>query len=344
MRLFFIGSVREEKTEEIKAFCRRLGIFLAAYHAEVLLCSPFDDSVDYHIIRGIEMAERVNIRIELHYPKTSTIENFWDRELESLSLRGKISRYHYDPASNEEGKVGPYGWLFAQLMAVQKADFVIILGGKLDGSANLLCRIADSQSRKIIPFARFGGAGEQFFFDMIYRLGDYWGEHTRELFHAADDPENIIEAIVNKPNDPRFEQTKTSKKRLRFFLSYAKDRPAEADFVEMLLRRRGHEVLRDETEFGAGRDILGSIKENIVKADVFIAIWCKEYACSPWCFDELSYALEGHQRGQKPLWIFRTDNTRMVHPLARTLLSYHTETREMLSGTIISLLEGKTTA
>jgi len=342
MRLFFIGSVRYGQSEQLKEFSLQLGKALAGHQAELLLCSPFEDSVDYYIIKGIESAELVNVRIELHYPNTAEIERRWDEELESLQSRTKISRYHYDPASDEAGRASAYGWLFAQLRAIQQADFVIIMGGKVDGTANLLGRIAESQGRKIVPLASFGGVGDLFFSDMIYRLGDYWGESVRDLFHAADEPEKIIDVIVNKPKDPKFEQAKNEKKRLRFFLSYAKDHPAEADFVEMVLRRRGHEVLRDETEFGAGRDILGSIKESIVKADVFIALWCKEYACSPWCFDELTYALDGPHRQGKPLWIFRTDATRIVHPQARTLLSYHTETRESLAGTIISLLEWKT--
>lgn len=97
-------------------------------------------------------------------------------------------------------------------------------------------------------------------------------------------------------------------------------------------------MIRDETDISAGEDIPNAIKENIKKADVFIAIWCREYACSPWCFDELNIALESLNKDDNSLWIFRTDKTRMLPPNARKLLWYDTETREEIEGRILTLL------
>lgn len=76
------------------------------------------------------------------------------------------------------------------------------------------------------------------------------------------------------------------------FISYARKRPHEADYIETLLRRRNISVFRDESEFGAGEDIPIQIEEHIHRANTFIAVYCTEYACSPWCYDELELALD----------------------------------------------------
>ncbi|PHN00708.1 toll/interleukin-1 receptor domain-containing protein [Flavilitoribacter nigricans] len=106
------------------------------------------------------------------------------------------------------------------------------------------------------------------------------------------------------------------------------------------MRRRNHIVLRDEKEFKPGTDIPNSIKENIFRSNIFIAIWCKEYACSPWCFDELNLALDRLEQKKVPMWIICVDDTRMVPPKARDLLHYKVRSREELEGKILHLLEG----
>src|SRR5262245_30754502 len=37
------------------------------------------------------------------------------------------------------------------------------------------------------------------------------------------------------------------------------------------------------------------VVDNIHRVTLFIAIWCREYACSPWCHDELELALDRHK-------------------------------------------------
>ncbi len=111
--------------------------------------------------------------------------------------------------------------------------------------------------------------------------------------------------------------------------------------IRMILRRRNYTVLRDNNDFTPSENISSAIKERIHKAHVFIAVWCREYACSPWCFDELSIALKSHVKEGRELWIFNLDQTRMVHPDARNLLSYSIKSREELSGKIADLLRPK---
>jgi hypothetical protein len=94
-------------------------------------------------------------------------------------------------------------------------------------------------------------------------------------------------------------------------------------------------VYRDERDFGAGRSLPGEITESIHRANVFVAIWCREYACSPWCFDELELAIK---RG-KTLWLLCVDETRIAPPAARNLISYPARNREELERHILTLLE-----
>jgi hypothetical protein len=111
--------------------------------------------------------------------------------------------------------------------------------------------------------------------------------------------------------------------------------------VETLLRRRNLRVFRDESEFGAGHSIPIAIQEGIFNANVFIALWSTEYACSPWCFDELELALDRHASGALELWLLRVDSTRVVPTRARDLVHYDVPTREMLEGRVLSLLDSR---
>ena len=123
-----------------------------------------------------------------------------------------------------------------------------------------------------------------------------------------------------------------------FFISYARERQADADHVEILLRRRKLRVFRDESDFGAGHIIPNAIREAIFGANVFIALWSAEYACSPWCFDELELALDRHAEATLDLWLLRIDKTRVVPLRARNLIYYDCETRNSLEGRVLELL------
>jgi hypothetical protein len=56
---------------------------------------------------------------------------------------------------------------------------------------------------------------------------------------------------------------------------------------------------------------------------------------APWCFDELELAVK---RG-KTLWLLCVDDTRIVPPAARNLISYPARSREELERHVLTLLE-----
>jgi hypothetical protein len=123
-----------------------------------------------------------------------------------------------------------------------------------------------------------------------------------------------------------------------FFISYPR-RPTEADQVEAVLRRRNLPVFRDESELGAGHEIPAQIREAVHRADVFIALGCRECDCSSWCADELELALERRAAGKLQLWIICVDDTRIVPRGARDLLNYRIDSRKELEGQLVTLIE-----
>jgi len=130
-----------------------------------------------------------------------------------------------------------------------------------------------------------------------------------------------------------------NREKTTFFISYPRSRPQEADFVETILRRRRFEVYRDERDFSPGKSLPGEIRENICRANVFIAVWSREYACSPWCFDELQLALERNKANATRLWLLCVDETRIVPPAARDLVNYPSRTRDELEGHLVRLVD-----
>jgi hypothetical protein len=341
MKLFIIGSLvdNDVATNEFSSFCSGLGSRFALKAVDLILCSPYPGSADIEIIKGVSTQEPKALTIELHFPRTLENETSWDRLIESLNASVKITKFRHEAPIISESEAVKYGWLFCQIQAINNCDFVVVIGGKVSGSSNLLVRVADVQGKEIIPLPKFGGVGELYFERKRYQLIDQWGLDSVDAFSSCEDLEKIVDTIIDQRKDERFEQLKLKKQDFTFFISYPKERPAEADFIEMVLRRRNHNVFRDDNDFSPGEDISNAIKENIFRSDVFIGLWCKEYACSPWCFDELSLALDMHEREGKVLWIFKLDETRMVHPKARNILWYNTNSRAEIEGRILHLLK-----
>ncbi|RBN36039.1 hypothetical protein DMN50_37535, partial [Priestia megaterium] len=69
-----------------------------------------------------------------------------------------------------------YAWLLCQLQALESCQTIIAIGGKLDGSANMLLLLAESKRKKILPLSFLGGAAEQSFYRKRYELQDIFGD------------------------------------------------------------------------------------------------------------------------------------------------------------------------
>lgn len=345
MKLFVIGGVTvgesderyEKEIEIVQQAMNNLGKNLVEAGHDLLVCSPYEGSVDIEAVRGAAsvLGSHQIPHVEFYYPDTLSIREELESLKKSLSLN-KVRLFPCAPPSDENSKESwLYAWILAQLSAMSHSNAVIALGGKQTSSANLLLLLAEAQRKKVLPLTLLGGASAQAFQRRQYELVDHLGDRIA----AVSDLSRIGEIVALAEDLAGDKRTHPEKiKPLHFFISYPRSRPQEADFVEMSLRRRNLTVFRDERDFHAGHSVPGAIKESIHRADVFVAIWCKEYACSPWCYDELDLALERRQAGSLALWIVCIDDTRIVPPLARELVHYPARTREELDGLVSRLL------
>jgi hypothetical protein len=275
-------------------------------------------------------------RIGFYYPSCPSVASQIESILETSSA-DKVSRFPQAATLDDSGaRPTVHDWLVAQLVAMDNCNAIVAMGGKADGAASVLLRLAESAGKPILPFAFLGGAAEQSYQRLQYKLKDKLGDGVSALADPSKTSSTV--ELVQTLFDQGFRGTTLADKP-KFFISYPRARPEEADFVEMVLRRRDYVVYRDERDFGPGQILQGEIDGYIHQATVFIALWCQEYACSPWCFDELELALELQQAKGLEVWLLCLDDTRVVPKNARSIVGYSANSRTELEGQVISLLD-----
>lgn len=340
MRYFVIGGLTGNETEcEIRRFedvCIKIGEALRDLGHSLIICSPYPDSADYWVFNGFTQGSpKNNSSIEIHFVDKLTVHTELANMISYLNPFTIIKIPHPPPSDDKKESLS-YAWLLCQLHALESCQAIITIGGKQNGAANMLLLLAEAKRKPMIPFSFMGGAANQSFQRKRYELEDRLGPE----YIVLQDENNVRRAL--ELSETRFEPKSISTSAnnpLNFFISYPRARPSEADFIETILRRRNLQVFRDESKFGAGYDVPIQIKEAIHEAKIFIAVYCAEYACSPWCYDEFELALDRQGSGKLKLWIICVDDTRIVPSRARTLLSYTVTTREEIQGCILRLLE-----
>lgn len=331
MKIMIIGGKTEqnESWEKIKEACIEIGKILRQKNHTLELCSPFEDSADYWVLKGYCSDSCSRTTVNYHYVKLDSV----DRKLQLLENKYlKINKVPIIVSKSEEKSDMQYAWLFCQLEAMECCQCVLAIGGKNTGSANMLLRFAEGKRKLVIPFTIGDGAAMRAYERREFQLKDKLGNevyYLNSIAHFGCIIDKIDESDMKKSNDIG---------ERKIFISYARRRPCEADYIETLLRRRGVSVFRDESEFGAGKEIPVQIEENIYKSNTFIAVYCAEYACSPWCYDELELALDLREKGQIEIWILCIDDTRIVSKRARNMVFYQVKSREEIEGKIVSLL------
>ncbi|MED2794119.1 toll/interleukin-1 receptor domain-containing protein [Bacillus wiedmannii] len=342
MRYFVIGGLVgsdfkcETEKKRFENTCVTIGQTLCDLGHSLIVCSPFKDSADYWVLQGFKRNNpKENQVVEFHFIDSDPVR----AEIEKLEAKLhplRIIKIPSPPPNIEDSKSNSYSWLLCQLQALESCQIIIAIGGKLGGSANMLLLLAESKRKQIIPLSFLAGAARESFLRRRYELADKFGDN----YVFFQDETKIAESI--KLGEVSISYNSTTEKSLNspnFFISYPRARPGEADYIETLIRRRNFQVFRDESDFGAGYAIPKQIEEAIYAADIFIAVWCAEYACSPWCFDELELALDRCETGKLKLWIICTDETRIVPVRARNLINYTVSTRDDIEGRILKLLE-----
>lgn len=328
MNIMVIGGITSDKCdfECLKIKCIEIGRNLCFSGHNLIICSPFEDSADYWVFQGFT-ENNENSNVEIYYVNTTKVNS----KIETLKSKNNVTTFPLSVKNNEKDYELTYSWLLCQLKALEKCDCLIAIGGRDSASANMLLKFAEWKRKIVLPFYGFGGAARYSFERLQYMLEDIFNERINEL-----GSKEVNSSIVSEIGKFR----RISKKR-KIFVSYAQKRPYEADYIEILLRRRNVEFFRDENEFGAGENIMEEIKSNLYKSNTFIAVYCSEYACSPWCFYELELALDLKEKGLMDIWIIRVDDTRIISKRARDLNAYFVKNRKELEGKILELLLDK---
>ena len=332
MKIFFVGGLHEgaDRTdlpadaELMASSMRSLGAALAARGHDLVLCSPYPGSIDREIIEGAA-ASAISSRLEIHYP--DTLENRSAVRNLSRDLDVNLQPFSHAASADDSEQGRRYAWLLSQLAALDSAHVVIAAGGNPSGSANMLLHLAEARRKPVLPFGHLGGAAARCLERQRYVLEDCLGDLKNWL--QAPTPMARIDDVLHRLTSPLQAGMAPTAGEHSFFISYPRARAAEADLVETLLRRRGRTVLRDDHEFDPSGELQQEIENSIRNSQVFVALWSAEYACSPWCHDELSLALELRQGGKDlAIWLLQLDDTRIVPPGARKLISQPCCTRQ----------------
>jgi len=348
MKIFLIGGLTLEKDDpgylsqldRLTSSTTELGRSIAAAGHDLLVCSPFEGSADVAAACGALEANRLDGQastVEFHHPDAAPVVAEMERF--RARFRSPVLKSFLHPTPKDDAGVDQfeYAWLLAQTYAMDRSHTVIALGGKTGKAASLLLALADMRRKPLLPLTYLGGAAAQAYDRRRYILEDQFGSDDLSALHEPNRSSEIMELLIKATSHaPKVTSTLRP---LKIFISYPRARPCEADFVEAVLRRRQCDVVRDDKDFRAGSAIPNEIDAAIHGADVFVAIWCAEYACSDWCFDELSLALQRRESGKLTVWILCVDNTRIVPPGARALTNYPARSREELERHIIVLLE-----
>ena len=332
MRYFVIGGLTGNDTdiERFETACKSIGEALRELGHSLIICSPYPDSADYWVFKGFTQCDpKDNCEVEIHFVENSEVyTKLGEMELSSeFSIKDKFPDIKF---SNDKGEALKFAWFFCQLQAIKNCQAVIAIGGKPNGAADMLLLHAVDMHKQIIPFPFMGGAARETFQEIEYKLISKLGQD----YSILNDENKVRDAI--KLSEKMFISTAISDP--KFFISYPRKRTYEADIIEIQLLRQKQHVKRDKNDFKSGSNIHEEILRTIKNSNVFIAVHCEEYACSPWCFDELELALDLQESNKMKIWIICLDNTRRIPKRSREMIVKNGRTREEIEKSIMELL------
>lgn len=341
MKLLFLGGLPEGHDESASGLLAstmgRLGEIVVDLGHDVVICSPYPGSIDREIVRGAASSRR-QPTIEIHHPDTEEVGRAVRDLGDEFSIELKQFRH---VASTDDSQGGTtYSWLLSQLFALDAAHVVVTAGGNLSGSANMLLHLAEARGKPVLSFGHLGGTAARFLERQRYAFRDGLGELEPWLHHP--EPMDQVGLILERLVDMGQTRAVGGDRSARFFLSYPRDRQAEADLAETIFSRRGLTLLRDDLTFDPGGELKAEIVRAIRNSDVFVALWSSSYACSPWCHDEMELALKLRDLRTIDIWLIQLDDTRIVPRGARDIIAHPGRSRQGFQATLKGLLERRT--
>lgn len=342
MKIFVIGGLANpdepQLLEKLNACGMRVGTEVGLRGHDLLMCSPFEQTADVSALRGwatAAAADRMRGHLEVHLPDIHAVRERLDELLKVKDVQNARRFLHAVPFLSDHQPNLEHAWLLAQLAALDACHGVIAMGGRSEGTASLLLSLAVTRRVPVLPLGFLGGAAASHLDRHRFELADALGPDADRLAEAPEDTVCLFERLVERQVVGRRQVAPPG----RFFISYPRERSAEADQVEALLRRRNAEVFRDDDAFEIGREVTEEIRRNILRSDVFVALYCREFMLSPWCFDELELAFERSAKGLLRIALLCLDGCRVVPPQARALISYPCGSRNELETRVRGIID-----
>ncbi|MBL1105011.1 TIR domain-containing protein [Streptomyces sp. 5-8] len=340
--VYVVGGVTGETTypdyekSQLAHVCEQLGQAVAKAGAELLVCSPFPDSADLHTVIGY-VQSGVGRIVHLHSPRHPEVA---EKQTEMLEMLGtghgtEIKNWYY-PGPEDDDSRGQ-AWLLCQIQALEEADVVISIGGRVSKTASTVLHLAEARRKPIVPFAFLGGASRR-----AYERRDWARVHPgldhRRLMDrdavadAMKIADELVTARLRPPHNYRWPPR-------RVFISRARPDAQFAKALESCLSGAGVTTLIGERELRPDRMVNPTIEDAVLSADLFVVLWSRSYALSRFCYDEIELALRRHEVGELQLWIVNLDGSDIVPPAARALPQAVARTPHTLVALVRELLE-----
>jgi hypothetical protein len=342
--VYVVGGVTGEteypdhEMAELGDLCRQLGQAIAQSGAELIVCSPFPDSADMYTVMGY-VRSGIGGTIHFHSPDHPEVKQK-RTQLEKMlgpSATKFIDWYYPGPETND---AWGQAWLLSQLQALERADLVVAIGGRLSKTANTLLHLAENRKIPLLPFAFLGGVARRAF------QRRNWDRSYPGLDYKLLDNKNSISSVMDIANRlviSRFHQSGTGEQPPKtLFISRAKPDAKYANSLATYLKDAGYLPLFGDEEVSNERMVQPTITDALLKADVAVILWSRSYATSTWCNDELEFALERLQASRLQIWIFNLDGSDVVPRGARGLPQLVTRTSAELVKAVRELLEQNT--
>lgn len=343
--VFVIGGVTEETLDSAGELPRlhnaslKVGRLIADAGAQLVICSPFPDSADYYAAMGYAESKSPGV-VHLHSPRHPQVAEKRQLLIESLGREGLvIQEWSYPGPDNDEKESWAQAWLLAQLQALEKADVVVALGGKVSKTANTLLHLAEAKGLPIVPFAFLGGAAKRAFERRDWkRLNPGIDSSILERVNGIEHTIEIANTLVTDHVAHTCDMNHTPKS---VFVSFSHKDIEMANGLIRSLKQKGIEIFTGDNEIRNDQMVPASIEQAVIKSDICVILWSKNYALSPWCNDELALATERHSHGQMGIWLFNLDDSMVVPMQARkfSAISVRSPTAmERIAGELLSSL------
>src|SRR5262249_25091527 len=238
---------------ELAGFCRRLGAAVAKAGADLIVCSPFPDSADFHALMGYLESDSGHA-VHLHSPRHPDVDSKNDelRALLGPERANLIKNWYYPSPALERGESWGQAWSLCQIMALDQADVVICVGGRLSKTANTLLHLAEARQKPVVPFEFMGGAARRAFNRRNWTR-DYPGLDVSKLKgkNSVDDAMKIADYMATSRMRGAARSYEWPPRRI--FISRARPDAQFCHALDRYLKAAGLNVLLGEREWPSDR-------------------------------------------------------------------------------------------